>query len=178
LTQKPEHEPGIPGGEIIMQNIIRSTVVAVVLACTALIGFLACQQTDATAPVAEDPMDKGSMPAADYEVPITFEDKQWKNIGPLDIHSGQTVKFSAKDVHVWILIPDGNLEYVWGKVKPCMTPGFIAFEIDNAAAVIKVAKDYPHERREIKYSVLAKDGDTWDYVHGANPPPGMTIRKN
>ena len=159
-----------------MQNITRSAVVAVALACTALIGIGACQQSDATAPVAEDPVEKESMPTADYEVPITFEDRRWQEIEPLDIHSGQTVMFSAEDAHVWILIPDGNLEYVWGNGKPCMTPGFIAFEIDGAAAVIRVAEDYPHERREIKYSVLAKVGDTWDYVHGANPPPGMTIK--
>jgi hypothetical protein len=160
-----------------MKNITRSAVVAVTLGCTALVGFVGCQQRAATAPVTEDPVDKESMPAADYEVPITFEDKLWQKIGPLDIHAGQTVVFAARDAHVWILIPDGNLEFIWGNGKPCMTPGFIAFEIDRAAAVIKVAEDYPHEMREIRYSVLAKDGDTWDYVHGANPPPGMTIRK-
>jgi hypothetical protein len=161
-----------------MQNIIRSTVVAVVLACTALIGFVACEQSDATPPVEEEPVAKENMPPTDYEVPITFGVERWQEIKKLDIHSGQTVKFLAKDAHVWILIPDGNLEYVWGNGKPCVMPGFIAFEIDKGAAVIKVAEDYPHEMREIRYSVLAKDGDTWDYVHGANPPPGMTIRNN
>jgi len=159
-----------------MQDITRSAVLTVALACAALIGIGACQNSNAKAPAQENPKETTRMPTADYEVAITFDAEGWENIGPLDIHSGQTVKFTA-DAHVWILIPDGNLEYVGGKIKPCMTPGFIAFEIDGAPAFIKVAEDYPHDERKIKYSVLAKDGDTWDYVHGANPPPGMTIKK-
>ena len=124
----------------------------------------------------EEPM---SSVRANYEVSITLDEKGaegWGNISTVIVKPGETVHFVAGDAAVWILIPEGLLEHVSGSSEWCKTKTFVAFAVDREGTIVRVPEDFPNEDRRIHYSVLARHGESWGYVHGNNPPPGMIIR--
>lgn len=121
-----------------------------------------------------------------YEVAITVTDKdgisKWKNIPPVELRRGESVRFVSVSGPAWILIPDGQIEGTAGGSEWAKAKDLLAFRVDQDGATVTVPKDYQmsEETTEISYSVMARteiDGRVeWGYVHGENPPPRMIIR--
>jgi hypothetical protein len=164
-----------------MNKSWKSNSLSVIIFVAALAVGPACQpgHTDEKPPapaIEEEPV---SRTGATYEVSITMDEdgvEGWSNLRPIELRPGETVNFVATDSTIWILIPEGLLEHAGGTGAWCQTDAFVAFAVDQKGTAVRVPENFPSEDRQFHYSVLARRGEHWGYVHGNNPPPGMIIR--
>ena len=154
-----------------MSNSSRSVIAAAVVLLSVLIAAPACQCDS------EEPVKK-----TDHKIVFESEkvdDKiQWKKIDDITVWGGDTIRFTIANHAAWILIPDIRFKLLEGGSDWVVTEAYTAFRVENGYAVIRLddchAGAEPVEK--IHYSVLVlHDSEQWEYVHGKNPPPGMTV---
>lgn len=170
-----------------MRDDVSRNALMVALLCAGLGIAVACGAGGGPPPEGAKPAaaEKASEPAVAYEVEFEaksedelaqqdpdIELRPYHKVKAITVRRGEGIRFIARNLDVWILIPDGKLEPGSGGTDWTVTDSYIAFRIDKGNATVVVPADYPeseHER-EIFYSVLVEDGVRWDYIHGDSPP--------
>jgi hypothetical protein len=179
---EPAGCPGEPGEEVIMQKTMQWVVVAVLLGAIIVI-MGSCQQGAATDKKVGDT--SRSATRIHHSVEITFDKDTGQWVVPtVEVARTERVQFTAGDRNVWMLFP-ADFNYVKGNGTFSKTRNLLAVTIPRGGgAVIEVPEYFPNPdiNQTIRYSVMMmmKNGDQpedWQYVHGKNPPPGMTIPK-
>jgi len=154
-----------------MSNLSRKLIAVAVVLLAVLIAAPACQCES------EQPIEK-----TDHKIVLDYEkvdDKiVWKKIDEITVWSGDTIRFAVAEHAAWILIPDIRFKLLEGGSDWVVTETYTAFRVEDGYAVIVLNEcDEGSEPSEkIHYSVLVRhDSGQWEYVHGKNPPPGMTV---
>jgi hypothetical protein len=144
-----------------MRDVMPRTIILVALILAGLGAVVAC-----AAPQAQTPPEK--------EVEFTRGQK----VKVVEVKQGERIRFIAANLTVFIVIPDNRLQKGHGCEDWTSTASYVAFKIDRGNATVLVPEDYPASESgtSIWYSVMARDGAEWDYLHGENPPPRMIIR--
>jgi hypothetical protein len=156
-----------------MRNPFRSMMVvaAVVLAVTVAAPACQCQTVESKEPTK-------------HFITVEPDEKdrdKWKPIPPIEVREGDTIEINGGGNTVWFLIPDNRFSLVEGVSDWVNTESFTAFSVEGEPVIIQLDGCDPDAdpTEKIHYSVLArspKDAPArWDYVHGNNPPPRMTI---
>jgi hypothetical protein len=154
-----------------MGNPFRNGSVVAAAMLAALVAAPACQVKS-----------EESIRAEENRIVLTSEEVkgkiQWMPIEPITVKSGDTIRITVGDHTAWFLIPDNRFRLLEGGSDWVITNEFTAFKVKGPDAVILMdtcdTPDKPPE--EIHYSVLARHASgPWEYVHGANPPPRMTV---
>jgi hypothetical protein len=164
-----------------MQHLWDKVLIAVVAISASLALGPACrpghgdEPQPATATEEEQPMSVESSARVSIEVDAK-EVEGWAKIPTIEVAPGQVVEFSAAPARVWVLIPDPYVEHIGGQGAWSRNDAFLAFEVLEDGATVRIAEDFPNEDRTVHYAVMVERGGRWSYVHGNNPPPGMIIR--
>ena len=98
--------------------------------------------------------------------------RRFHTVKTVTVKRGEGIRFIAKNLSAWILIPDGGLVRGSGGTDWVVTASYIAFRIDKGNATVVVPTDYPRSEvpTEIYFSVLVQEDTHWDYIHGDSPP--------
>jgi len=157
-----------------MTNPFRYTIALAAVLLAVLVAAPSCQ-CDSEVPIKITEHDVAVEPAdPDSEY-------YWKNIPEVDVSSGDTIRFTSNEHTIWVLIPDNRFKLVEGGSDWVVSKSFTAFKVAGYA-IIKLddcldESDTPKEK--IHYSIMVREGkegsDRWEYVHGENPPPRMTV---
>ena len=104
--------------------------------------------------------------------------KKGEKVRVVTVNRGQTIKFVAANLTVFIVIPEPELQEGNGCEDWTSTESYVAFKIHRGSARVIVPDDYPSSDQDtnIWYSVMVSDGVDWEYLHGNNPPPKIIIR--
>jgi hypothetical protein len=184
IQSDQEEQPGFPGKEVEMTGKMKSTAVTLVLVGVVLGTMMACGAGGAPPPepakpaaanMAVDPEishDVSLKAKATDDVKSDVVVRPWLPVKVVTVKRGERVKFIARNLTAWILIPDGRLEQGSGGTDWKISESYIAFKIDKGNATVIVPDDYPDsdDPTEIRYSILATDGTRWDYMHSESPP--------
>lgn len=164
-----------------MQHLWHKMIVAAVAISAAVAFGPACrpghgdEPQPATANQEEQPMSVEPSERVSIELDAK-EVEGWAKIPPIDVKPGEVVEFTAAPARVWVLIPDPYVEHLSGNGAWSRNDAFLAFEVLEDGAMIRIAEDFPNEDRTVHYAVMVERDGRWSYVHGNNPPPGMIIR--
>lgn len=168
-----------------MSRELKRTRILVVLVCAGVAFGMGCcaEKSPPPAPVEKDQFKEVDDPPDTQEVPLealmleearTFDEKRTHpKVGVVTVKRGQALRFVARGITAWILIPDGNLRRGMGGYDWSETDSYIAFKIESGRnASVRVPDTYPQleKDKEIHYSILAFDGTIWEYIHGNSPP--------
>jgi hypothetical protein len=161
--------------EVEMSNKFRNSMIAAVVLLAALVAAPACQ-CDSVEPI------KTTKHGVAIELADPDSEYKWKTIPDIDVSSGDTIRFSSKELTVWVLIPDNRFKLVEGGSDWVVSKSFTAFKVEGGYAIVRLDEclDESEDAKEkIHYSIMVRDGKDasgqWDYVHGENPPPRMII---
>jgi hypothetical protein len=154
-----------------MSSSSRKLIAVAVVLLGLLIAAPACQCES------EVPIEK-----TEHAIALAWEDVEgkikWKDIESIRVRGGDTIRISVEEHSAWFLIPDERFRLLEGGSDWVVSKSFTAFKVENGYAVIRMdeCSADPEPQDEIHYSVLVRhDSGQWEYVHGKNPPPGMTV---
>ena len=156
-----------------MSNASRKLIAVAMVLLAVLIAAPACQ-CESEVPIAK----------TEHAVNLTWkqvgEEIAWEKIKPIKVRGGDTIRVSVEHHTAWFLIPDDRFRLLEGGSDWVVSKSFTAFKVKDGYAVIRLDEcvEDPEPQDTIHYAVLVKhESGQWEYVHGANPPPGMTIPK-
>jgi hypothetical protein len=154
-----------------MGNPFRNGIAVAAVILAVLIAAPACQVES------EEPVLK-----TDHRIALEGKEVEgkikWRPIEPLTVKSGDTIRITVGEHTAWFLIPDNRFKLLEGGSDWVITKDFTAFKVESPGAVIQmdVCDSAREPDEEIHYSVLVRHASgAWEYVHGSNPPPRMTV---
>ena len=166
---RPKRCPDGPGVEEKMGDANPRRGILIVLILAGLGALVACgaskqQPTKTTEQGAE---------RVEHDVDL----KKGEKVRVVTVNRGQTIKFVAANLTVFIVIPDPELQEGNGCEDWTSTESYVAFKIHRGSARVIVPDNYPSSGHDtdIWYSVMVSDGVDWEYLHGENPPPRIRI---
>lgn len=158
-----------------MRYPFRYTIAVAAVLLAVLVAAPACQ-CESEVPIKKTEHDVGIEPAG------PDGKYYWKTIPEIDVSSGDTIRFTANEHTIWVLIPDNRFKLVEGGSDWVVSKSFTAFKVESGYAIVRLDKcldeaDAPKDK--INYSIMVLEGKDlsgrWDYVHGDNPPPRMIV---
>jgi hypothetical protein len=154
-----------------MSNAFRSIIVVSSVLAAALAAAPGCQ-CESEVPIVK----------TEHTIALTSEATDgkiaWKKIEPIRVRGGDTIRVTVENHTAWFLIPDDRFRLLEGGSDWVVSKSFTAFKVENGYAVISLAEcpSDPEPKEDIHYSVLVRHASgPWEYVHGTNPPPRMTV---